>query len=187
MGYVIHNPPCTCLELSYEIVCSLIPIGLSSVVYEIGSSSSRASSFVWPLPASIQRNEKPEGAISVLPGVSDIENPESDGTEVNLPAVVIHLLETNALRYETAADVPLRGLKREHPVGIGLGDAKVLRVFDLRKLARVGAGRGPIAGCRNLLTEGLMRADFVVFLPELIECPLLSSKARPGRFCRLRL
>jgi len=100
MGYVIHNPPCTCLELSYEIVCSLIPvipIGLSSVVYEIGSSSSRASSFVWPLPASVQRNEKPEGAISALPGVSNIENPESDGTEVNLPTVVIDFLETNAL------------------------------------------------------------------------------------------
>jgi hypothetical protein len=33
----------------------------------------------------------------VFPGVSNIENPESDGTEVDLPAVVIHFLETNAL------------------------------------------------------------------------------------------
>jgi hypothetical protein len=60
-------------------------------------SSSRASSFVWPLPSSFRSNEKPEGTTSVFPGVSNIENPESDGTEVNLPTVVIDFLETNAL------------------------------------------------------------------------------------------
>ncbi len=33
----------------------------------------------------------------MLLGVSNIENPERDGTEVNLPTVVIDLLETDAL------------------------------------------------------------------------------------------
>src|SRR3972149_220567 len=73
MVYVIHNSPCTWLELS------------------------RASSFVWPLPTSIQRNEKPEGTISAFFGVSNVENAQSDRTEVNLPTVVIDFLETNAL------------------------------------------------------------------------------------------
>jgi hypothetical protein len=105
----------------------------------------------------------------VFLSVSNIENPERDRTEVDLPAFVIHFLETDALRYETASDVPLGRLKRDHPVGIGLRNAKVLRVVELRELMRVGAQRRPIAGCRDLLAEGLMRADLVVFLPEPIE------------------
>ena len=63
----------------------------------ISSRSSRASSFVWPLASSFRRNEKPEGTISAVPGVSNIENPQRDGTEVNLPTVVINFLETDAL------------------------------------------------------------------------------------------
>jgi hypothetical protein len=56
-------------------------------------------------------------------------------------------------------------------------DMEVLRVFELRELTRVGAARRLIARCGNLLTKCLMRTDFVVFLPEPIECPLLCSKA----------
>jgi hypothetical protein len=64
---------------------------------ELSASSSRASPFVWPLAFSFRTNKKPEGAISSVPGVSNIENPERDGTEVNLPPAVIDWLETDAL------------------------------------------------------------------------------------------
>jgi hypothetical protein len=48
-------------------------------------------------PNTFGRNEKSEGTVSAFLRVSNVENPESDGTEVNLPTAVIHFLETDTL------------------------------------------------------------------------------------------
>ena len=78
-------------------------ITLFHLLSRYSASSPRAASFIWPLSWFYHRHEKPEGTISSFFGVSNIENPESDGTEVNFPTAVVYFLEANP-NPEIAAD-----------------------------------------------------------------------------------
>lgn len=114
-----------------------------------------------------------------------VEAPESEGTEVYVPEVVVDFLETNVFASESVSDVDPLAVPVDSSVAADEAHLVVGRVVDGGKLRRHFRRGRAVPGGRRLLVEGFVRTLLVVLLSELVKASLLAGEVAAGRMSRL--
>ena len=116
-----------------------------------------------------------------------MEAAEPDGTEVDVPEVVVDLFEADELSGEYVADVDPAGVPSDASVPADPSDLEVSGVLDGGQVFRERSWRGRVYGSGGELSQRFVRSLLIVLEPERVEPSLLSGEVAGRWSCGLRL